>query len=359
MVMMLCPQLAYSQNCGQVKLAANQIRVMEKKLSLKDHLLVLSMRLNLDSLHLPTNSQIVYTPVASVQGDTLRLPELVVNGRRQQIMYQRGIGKKRFSEHAMVVCRQDGKPQMVDYLATMPVLGKKNQNIDVTLHEDLCGCGDWEAGKDIPLLSQREPEVIQREPTVIQPAPQSKREKAQKIYHLDKRCYVDFPVDQTKLCVDYHHNAAQLDSIVNTINVLKQDSSLEVLSINIHGFASPESPYQHNAYLAEHRSREIAAYVRRMVNLPDSVFSISSTPEDWEGLRTYIQNSNLEHRGEILAIAKDESLKPDEREAKIKRLYPEEYRFMLNTWYPYLRHTDYHIAYRVKKVEEIEVKDNQ
>lgn len=348
-----------AQDCKQARLAANQIRVTQANVSRLDGLMVMTMKLNLDSLQLPSNMRLVYTPMVVSADSTLFFPRVIVNGRRQQIMYERGVGKHADDGLAIlstdkVVRRINDKPQVVEYQAAMPVAQSLFTDYDLKIHEDLCGCGDLQDGNDIQILSYQQPTPkapVERAKTDL-----TDKEKALRIFHLDKRCYIDFPVDQTTLYVDYHRNAAQLDSIVRTINALKEDTALEVVSIKIHGFASPESPYQHNAYLAEHRAKAILAYVRRMVNLPDSVFSVSTTAEDWEGLRNFIQDSNLEHKSAILSIAQDESLKPDDREAKIKRLYPIEYRFMLNTWYPYLRHTDYHIAYRVKRVEEIEVK---
>ena len=181
--------------------------------------------------------------------------------------------------------------------------------------------------------------------------------EAVKVRHLDKRAYIDFPVDRIELHADYRRNPAQLDSIVRTINALKDDKNLEVSSINIHGYASPESPYSHNDYLAKNRAKTLTEYVRRMVNLPNSLFTVSSTAEDWDGLRKYIQESNLEHKSEILAIANDESLAPDAREWKIKKQYPSEYCFMLDTWYPALRHSDYHITYKVKPFNVEEAKE--
>lgn len=353
----MCPVMA--QDCKQVKLAANQIKVTQANISHQDGLMVMTLKLNLDSLLLPTNMRLVYTPMLISADSTLLFPRVIVNGRRQQIMYERSNAKGNKVERQgnyfadRVVRRENGKPQELNYQFTLPIDNGLFADYDFKIHEDLCGCGDLQDGNDILLLSYRHPEQPACDRT--SKSELADREKALRIFHLDKRCYIDFPVDQTQLYVDYHRNAAQLDSIVNTIRALKEDSALEVVSINIHGFASPESSYQHNAYLAEHRAKAILAYVRCMVNLPDSVFSVSSTAEDWEGLRSYIQDSNLEHKTSILAIAQDESLKPDEREAKIKKLYPSEYRFMLNTWYPYLRHTDYHIAYRVKRVEEVEV----
>lgn len=181
--------------------------------------------------------------------------------------------------------------------------------------------------------------------------------EAEKIRHIDKRAYIDFPVNRTELHPDYRRNPAQLDSIISTINALKADRNLEVSNITIHGYASPESPYSHNAMLADGRAKTLTDYVRRMVQLPASVFSVTSTPEDWDGLREYLSNDTaLAHGREILAIASDESLDPDAREARIKKLYPTEYRYMLQNWYPALRHSDYHITYRVKPFDVEEAK---
>ena len=88
--------------------------------------------------------------------------------------------------------------------------------------------------------------------------------------------------------------------------------------------------------------------MRRQVKLPASIFSVSSTPEDWEGLISYIKGSNLEHKDEILKMATDSLVAPDPREWRIRLKYTDEYKFMLANWYPALRHSDYHITCKVK-----------
>lgn len=62
--------------------------------------------------------------------------------------------------------------------------------------------------------------------------------EAPKIRHLDKRAYIDFPVNRIELRADYRRNPAQLDSIITTIKALKADKNLQVMAINIHGFTS-------------------------------------------------------------------------------------------------------------------------
>lgn len=180
--------------------------------------------------------------------------------------------------------------------------------------------------------------------------------EAPKIRHLDKRAYIDFPVDRIELRADYRRNPAQLDSIITTIKALKADKNLQVIGINIHGFASPEGSYKHNEYLAKNRAITLTEYVRKMVELPDSIFAVSSTDEDWDGLREYIRASNLEKKKQLLAIAQDEKLDPDARDAKLKQQYPAQYRTLLTLCYPALRHSDYHITYKVKPFDVEEAK---
>lgn len=180
--------------------------------------------------------------------------------------------------------------------------------------------------------------------------------EAPKIRHLDKRAYIDFPVNRIELRADYRRNPEQLDSIITTIKALKADKNLQVMAINIHGFASPEGSYQHNDYLAKNRARTLTEYVHKMVELPDSIFTVSSTTEDWDGLREYIKQSDLEKKEQLLAIAQDEKLDPDARDAKLKQQYPAQYRTLLTLCYPALRHSDYHITYKVKPFDVEEAK---
>lgn len=94
--------------------------------------------------------------------------------------------------------------------------------------------------------------------------------------------------------------------------------------------------------------------MRKLVSIEDRLFTVSSTPEDWDGLREYVVKGNLDNSDAILKIIDDKTLNPDAKEWKIKSTYPADYRFMLDSWYPALRHSDYVITYSVRpfSVEE-------
>jgi hypothetical protein len=101
--------------------------------------------------------------------------------------------------------------------------------------------------------------------------------------------------------------------------------------------------------LAENRAKSLTDYVSKLYNLPASVFApAEATPENWIGLREAVvkmDEQTLPHQTEILAIINDTTLQPDPKEAKIKRLYPAEYRYLLQNIYPGLRRSDYDISF--------------
>ena len=131
------------------------------------------------------------------------------------------------------------------------------------------------------------------------------------------------------------------------MNLVKADKNVEITRVEIHGYASPESPYEHNAMLADGRAKTLAEHVRRLAGLDKSVIAVASTPEDWDGLRQAVASSSLEHRQEILAIIDDAALDPDAGD----------YRLMLDTFYPALRHSDYVVSYTVRPFSVEEAKE--
>lgn len=335
-----------AQSYAQTRLANRGIGVEELIVTRTGESVLLDMKLNLDSLDLPANTRLVYTPVVKTRNGMTAMPEIVINGRRQHIMYERGDMKGTLDGRAVVVRRLNGKAQTVAYRAEAP-LKAGVADYDVEIREDLCGCGD-SIGADSYLLKRSRKPVV----AFVRPAAEARKER-----HIDKTAYIDFPVNRTELHPDYRRNPAELDSIVKTINMVKADKNLSIRSIDIHGYASPESPYSHNDYLARERAKTLKDYVRRLVALDDRIFTVSHTPENWEGLIKFLRGSELPNRDAILQVIADTSLDPDAREWKIKGDYPDDYRFMLDTWYPALRRSDYRVNYTIRPFNVDEAKE--
>lgn len=187
------------------------------------------------------------------------------------------------------------------------------------------------------------------EPVPYTPRPVYVRPTAEavKSRSLSGSAFIDFPVNKTVIYHDYRRNTAELGRIEATIDSVRNDRDVTITSVWLKGYASPESPWTHNRMLAIGRTEALKKHIGQLYRFDEGVIETDYEPEDWAGLRSYVERSNLTHRAEILALI-DSSLEPDAKEAKIKRSYPEEYDFLLKNCYPALRHTDYRITYTIR-----------
>lgn len=55
--------------------------------------MAVSMQIVLDSLELKSEQQLILSPRLSADGDTMALPRIFINGRKQQLRYERGADK--------------------------------------------------------------------------------------------------------------------------------------------------------------------------------------------------------------------------------------------------------------------------
>ena len=103
------------------------------------------------------------------------MPQIIVNGRKQDISYKR-YAHKDYPDDAQVVRRKNGTAQSYEYNAIVPY-EEWMKNADVVIAEDLCGCGNVE---------EQDQTVIQRLRTPYMAYLRPKAE-ARKARHAPKR----------------------------------------------------------------------------------------------------------------------------------------------------------------------------
>ena len=129
---------------------------------------------------------------------------------------------------------------------------------------------------------------------------------------------------------------------------MKLDRDITIDSLAIRGFASPEGSWAANARLAKGRTEALVDYVTRLHSFPRGVIHSSYDPEDWAGLRRAVAESNLDDKGAMLAVIDNAALAPDARDQRLRREFPEQYNFLLQSVFPRLRRSDYTIHYRIR-----------
>ena len=322
-----------------------QVSVQNIQVARTDQKTLLTMDFILDQLDVPSNRYRAFTPVIrSADGlQEQRMKTLIVSGRRQDIVFERDGIDDLYAANYDKIRRQNGQPQTYSYsdaADNQPWFSGANVYVEC----DLCGCGDKLKNDEVFLATLQKPDPYDLINLVdVVPAP------AKKERNLHGSAYITFVVDKWEVKPDYMNNRRELRKITDTLDVMVADQNVSVRQVKIHGYASPESPYEHNKMLAENRAKSLTDYVSRLYNLPASVFApAEATPENWEGLRRAVvdmSEQTLPHKQQILALIDDTSLKPDPKEARIKQQYPDEYRYLLREVYPGLRRSDYDISF--------------
>lgn len=321
------------------------VRVNDAKMERNGTYLAVGMNFDLDQLNVESNRAVLLTPRLVNGTDSVELKSVGVYGRRRYYYYVRN-GESMLSGSDELTYRASEKPSDLDYQTIVPYQNWMN-GAQLSLHRaDYGCCGTLVAEQDGTLGRYREPFY----PQLVYVKPEADRNKSRSI---EGSAYVDFPVNKTVIYPEYRRNTAELGRIQATIDSVRDDSDISITSVWLKGYASPESPYAHNTMLAKGRTAALKAYIQQLYHFADGIISTDYEPEDWAGLRRYVDRSNIDHRSELLALI-DSNLEPDAKELKIKQTYPQEYRFLLDNCYPALRHTDYRIAYTIRSFNDVE-----
>lgn len=310
--------------------------------------MVVNMNLDLSptdvrSLH----AQVITPMIVSEKGDTALLPSVGIYGRQRYIQYLRN-GRHPLGSDNEQIFKSSERPSNTHYNANVAFAEWMN-NSQLIIKRQLFGCANCLIEEKIDPVT----EYYYSEPLMPEMAYFQIKETSAKIDTLSGSAFVDFPVDKTVIYPDYRNNVRELGKIQASIDTVYNDPDVTITGIWLKGYASPESPYSHNTELAIGRTESLKHHIGQLYKFRENIISTDYEPEDWEGLRRFVAASNIDNKEGILALI-DSDMEPDAKEAKIKRIYPKEYRFMLQNFYPALRHTDYKIIYEVSRFDDID-----
>lgn len=302
--------------------------------------LILDMDMGLRNLKVASNQCVLLTPRIVNGSDSISLPSVAIYGRSRYYYYKRNYGEEMMSGKDEIRFMAADKPDTIEYHQLFDFCDWMD-GAKITLERTDRGCC-----ADV-LLKQYGEIGLHHEkffPELVYIQPKADREKRRT---LEGQAFIDFPVDETIIYPDYRNNTVELAKILATIDTIRDDNDARIDTVWLKGYASPESPYKHNTELAIGRTAALKRHIEQLYHFDNVAMLTDYEPEDWAGLRKFVESTNLDHRAEILDLI-DSSMDPDAKEAKIKKLYPADYKFMLQNFYPALRHTDYRITYVIR-----------
>lgn len=163
---------------------------------------------------------------------------------------------------------------------------------------------------------------------------------------------VQFMVNHTEIDSTFAGNRAELRAITGKLDSICDNLGMDIHRIELIGYASPEGSYRNNDRLAYERTASMKSFLMAEARLADSIINVRHVAEDWSGLRSAIQASDLSDKNVLLEII-DNQMSPDAKEALLKR-HKASWAWICKEVMPSLRRTEYRIEYQ-HQYEEVEL----
>jgi len=151
----------------------------------------------------------------------------------------------------------------------------------------------------------------------------------------------------------------EVKALNDFIKEVKEAENKEFKGVNISAYASPDGPVDLNTRLASQRESSAKSYLNRQFSrakvedVKDAeFFNLKNTPEDWEGFKALMQNSEIQDKELILRVLSMHT-DPEVREREIKNM-ANTYKVIADDILPKLRRSKMSI-----NVEEIGKSDEE
>lgn len=282
----------------------NGVSVENLRIEHNGRYISIDMLWNLSKLDVDNNRAVLLTPRLVNGNDSVDLQSVGIYGRQRYYFYVRN-GESMLSDKNEKSYKHSEKHDTIEYHNMVSYAEWMNGSV-LSLHRSDYGCCHTLLAEQNGMLGQYTETFF---PELVYVRPQGLIEKRDS---LEGSAFIDFPVNQMVIYPDYRHNTSELRNIQSSIDSVRNDRDITITSVWLKGYASPESPYAHNKELAIGRTTALKKYIQQLYQFESDVITTDYEPEDWAGLRRYVEQSNLEHRTEIIALI-DSNLEPDAR----------------------------------------------
>lgn len=275
-------------------------------------------------------------------------PILLVTGRQKERHFKR---KERFGNEWL-------SANFPDYKATIPKGTDTILNYRVTLPYEYW-MDNSRLSLDQYLASPREKRQLfssdgyrrvalePYEPYAVRPlvnyiSPEREVKRRSEVF----QALVDFPVNVSRIIPGYRRNTEELAQIDKKVKNIKDNPCMEIESVYMEGYASPEGGVELNRRLATERVLALKDYFVRIHGIPPGVIRTDAVTEDWDGLRAIVENwEDGPDKERIMAVI-DGPEPPEAKETRLRAL-PHQWVRLVSEAFPLLRRTECTIHFRV------------
>ena len=307
--------------------------------------LYVGMTVDMKDLTIGSARSLSLIPLLTDGQHNVPLQEIIVNGKRREKAYIRGLAISKEEPTAIIV--PYNKRETFNYTQVIPYQPWM-ANASLQLVENLCGCGNYQemnaqelitndVSTEAKRLSAMSPIVAYIQPTIEVVKNRSEQYEA----------HLDFPVNKSVILTDFMNNHSELVNIHSMFDKIQNDKNLTVQSISIEGFASPEGPLAFNEQLSKKRAEALKDYLVKKEKAPAKLDKVTFGGENWDGLVKALESSSMKDKETFLNIIKNTTNDVKRKQEIMKVGGGAPYRTMLKEIYPGLRKVNCKIDYTV------------
>lgn len=115
-----------------------------------------------------------------------------------------------------------------------------------------------------------------------------------------KEVCIGFRVGSSLLDPKFENNEANLNDVIQFLNEVRNDTTIELIQVTFCGSASPEGGSKLNHKLAQRRCANMEQYVRQRIMLPEDIIKRQEWSDAWQKLAIYVENSDMPNKKEVL-----------------------------------------------------------
>jgi len=352
--------------CFVIQAQQGRIQVIPKSFNFQGDVIEVELMFDMQSLQLGSVESATYTPIISSNLNEYELPQLIIKGSRR---YKADRRETALTNTPVVTMSDQGyqnnyriyaieklnRKGVIRYKVSVP-FREWMSAATINLREETYGCCNQ------PVITTLRTNLfetftvgnfdIQPKFNYIQPENETEKNRSE-----IGRAYLDFPQGSSVINPSFRNNQNELDKINHLITMLMSDPDIRVTTIEMRGYASPESTASYNLELSSQRAKAMREYfVKKNIIAPGSIL-LGIGGEDWEGLKQLLINYPVAYKDEIFNIIQTvQDL--DAREERIRNLgNGEPYRQIYRDLYPQLRRVDCRINFTARNFSVDEGKE--
>ena len=115
-----------------------------------------------------------------------------------------------------------------------------------------------------------------------------------------KEVCIGFRVGSSLLDPKFENNEANLNDVIQFLNEVRNDTTIELTQVTFCGSASPEGGNKLNRNLAKRRCANMEQYVRQRIMLPEDIIKRQEWSDAWQKLAIYVEKSDMPNKKEVL-----------------------------------------------------------